>query len=895
MGGKGGSAQIEVNHYLMSMHVGLCRGPVDAITAAYYGEKRYWSGYNSVNQTYSISNTGLFGGDKKEGGVQGRMTFLMGKINQVLPDNLAQKLGRANGLDCPGFRGITSVFHTGPASAGYPGWMWCANSPYLKGLWYTVMAIPKALGESNSKLNPTDVVYAGLRPVGYRLAWSTDAYAPLKKGVYTLSEILRIADNLVIGTPDSSAAPHQIADVSTYGGCYVPPSAVGDEDGLLNAAYVGPTPDGSASPYAVLATAPPQSLLCGYITEVYEIGPGVGTSGGWAFRPNTPTIYPSPVPATYDANPAHIIYEVMTNTDYGMGQDPISINTQSFLDAAQTLFDEGLGLSMAWSTSTAAGDFIEEVKEHINALIFPDPETGKTTIKLIRDDYNVNTLRSVTPDNGVMTSFSRKAWGDTINEIVVTWTNPANEQEETVTLQDNGNIAEQGEVVSDSKNYYGARSAALAWKLAARDLRVASAPLCSAEVELDRSFWNVKPGDCLKVTWPEYGMTGLVMRVWEVKYGSGRRGSSKITVSLTEDVFSLPVSAFVQPPTTSWEDPSNDPQPFTTARVITMPTYIAAKVGGVSATSFEYPVAYAGVLGAAPNADTSTFELLSQSVDATGSTLWASRGTKITTGHGNLIASIAAEASSLVSGFNVVSGNGPLQSGFVLIGSGSDAQSEIALIMSQSGLGWTLKRGALDTVPREWPAGTPVWFMTPDFLFADETQQSAGSAPNYKLLANTSRGQLAQDMAPVVTTVLTDRIHRPLRPANLKVGSVGFGEVDLPVSGNIAVSWERRNRLTEETVVLGWEDGDVTPEAGQTTTLRVVEAVTGTHAHSFTGETGTSKTVNLLSLYPSGGYPEKLIVYADSSRDGLTSLQSHGVTVKMPPGGYGQNYGAKYG
>lgn len=890
MGGKGGSSQIEVNHYLMSLHLGICRGPVDAITAAYYGEKRYWSGYATVNQSYSVSNPGLFGGDKKEGGVQGVMTFLMGKSDQVLPNNIAQKFGRSSGLDCPGFRGITSVFHTGPASSGRAGWMWCANSPYLKGMWYTVMAIPKSLGEANSKLNPTNgftptpITWQGL--YGFEVettpGGASSPYAQMAGKIFTLQQALDYADQLV-----PANAPHWANSIN-FGNCKVPTGAVSKADGYVYARY---EPTGNP----IIASAGNYGMQ--YLREVFYTGVGkqvVATvpASGETARPTRPTIYTETTQYVYDANPAHIIYEVMTNRDYGMGQDPVTINTQSFVNAAATLAGEGLGLSMAWSTSTTALDFIEEVKQHINALIFSDPETGKMTIKLVRDDYDVNTLRTVNPDNANMTSFSRKAWGDTINEIVVTWTNPASEQEETVTLQDNGNIAEQGELVSDAKNYYGVRSASLAWKLAARDLRAAAAPLCSAEVELDRSFWNLRPGDCLKVTWPEYGMTDLVMRVWEVKYGSGRRGSSRIVALLTEDIFSLPVGSFVQPPTSEWVDLSKEPEPFSTAKVITLPVYMAAKIGGVSAGSFEYPVAYAGVLGAAPNADTGTFELRGQTLDPTGATIWQSLGTRVVTGYGTLTTGLVAEAITAAASFTLNSGNGPGQSVFALIGGGSDSQSEIALITGESGSNWQLKRGVLDTVPRAWPAGTPVWFMTSDFLFADQTQQSAGSQPNYKLLANTSLGQLSDSAATIITSTLTDRIHLPLRPANLKVDGVGFGQVTMGMTGKVYVTWSRRNRLTEETVVIGWGDADVTPEAGQTTALVLTDADSGTEVGRVSGLTGVSHEVDILAaLY--GGTPSAVMVSAVSERDGMESLQSHSVKVLLP-GGYGQDYGNYY-
>lgn len=731
MGGKSGG-NMEVNRYLMSIHVGLAIR-VDAVLAAFYGEKKYWEGEVTTNTDIAISQTGLFGGDTKEGGVEGTMSILMGGADQVLPDTLAQKLGRQDGADCPGFRGVTSIFHTGPASEDRPGWLWCANSPYLKTLWYKVRRIPRAMGQ-----------------------------------------------------------------------------------------------------------------------EFVMIGPN-------------------------DVNPSHIIFDALVNTEYGLGMDPAgTVDTASFIAAAKVLHEEELGLSLTWSSSTEAQTFINEILDHINGVIFSDPTTGRIVLKLIRDDYDVATLRSVSPVNATMTQFSRKAWGDTINEINVSWTDPESEQEVTVTLQDNGNIAEQGELVSDAKNYRGVRNADLAWRLAARDLRVASAPLCSAELQLNREFWNIKPGDCLKVSWPEYGMVDLVMRVWEVKYGSGRRGSSKISVAVTEDIFSLPVSAFVKPPSSEWQDPSRSPEAITVSKVFTLPIYMASKIAGASASTFEYPVAYAGVLGAAPNRDTFSFNLLGQSLNAAGQSVWESRGTRVISGHGALLVPLSAESESVVSEFNVDSGSGPAPSVFVMIGNGSEAAVELALVTNQTGSAWNLKRGILDTVPREWPTGTQVWFIRGDFIIADETQQSAGSVPSYKLLANTSLGELTEAAAPILAGGLTDRMHAPLRPANVKVAGVGFGEVDPPENGQLVVTWSRRNRLTEENVVLGWTDNDVTPEAGQITRIKVTD-LSGAQIVPPVDSTSTSATVDLSAV---GDIPQVVIVKASSVREGLESIQHHAIRVR---------------
>lgn len=60
----------------------------------------------------NINQPDAFGGDTREGGVVGTIVGLPGRSDQVLPDLIATKIAGAP-EDCPGFRGVTSIFMTG--------------------------------------------------------------------------------------------------------------------------------------------------------------------------------------------------------------------------------------------------------------------------------------------------------------------------------------------------------------------------------------------------------------------------------------------------------------------------------------------------------------------------------------------------------------------------------------------------------------------------------------------------------------------------------------------------------------------------------------------------------------------------------------------------------------
>lgn len=584
-----------------------------------------------------------------------------------------------------------------------------------------------------------------------------------------------------------------------------------------------------------------------------------------------------------DANPAAIIYEVLNNATWGIGCPSALIDFDTFAAASQVLSEEELGLSLTWSNQASAEEFINIILDHIDGFLFVHPRTGRHTLRLARDDYDPEELREITPDNGRMISFQFRAWGETTNEMQVTWTNPENEQDENVTLQDLGNIIQQGEVVSASKNYFGVRNADLAMTLCARELRKAASPAVSAEMQLLREAWDLVPGDVVKLSWPDYGITSVIMRVAEVDYGEP--GNAYIQVKMSEDIFSMARAQFVSPPSTEWVDPTRDPEPLTEVDVLTLPAYLLAVFAGVDMAEVEYPTVVAGILAANDSPDTFGFNLLERVPDATGELHWLDQGRRLSLGVSTLTAPLEAEPGSVIEEFGPIYGESiPAEAILALVGDGPVDEREFVLIHTVDGSGYHVHRGVLDTVPKEWPAGARVWFIPPedDVNILDETENSAGATVEYKLLSVTSRGTLAEDDAPTEVAVMSERPHLPSRPADVRVNGVGFGTAEVEFDDTeIAVTWANRNRLSENAIVLPWTSGTVTPETGQTTTVTVLDPA-GNPVTAHDGLSGTSFALPVASL--NGLYEAQVLV--TSERDGLESLQGHEVAVEVLPPPY---------
>lgn len=1024
-----GSPKIEVTQYYMSQHFGICSAELDLILAITIKEKTAWEGRQAAGGAITISQPELYGGLKKEGGVQGTAYYLPGDSSQVLPDNLAVKLGRANGADCPGFRGLSSLFFYGSSPDGF---YWTANTPYLPGVWVTVQRIFKESsgdpqwyqgkagiprpGTGENVSTPYDSTMLDTDAGGQNIFFSPDFRTLYCSGYYGISLVDNVAleiehenygsfaglddrhvawenggylgltggpDALYSYTPDGTGTAlgfsglrylNSVQDINGvwHWAARATSNTYFDGTNLGNLSWgnlhlfsdsegvtwlVGTRFAGAGTRFLAVNGAPsefpadftiPEASLAGDLNGVgidYQ-GDFVFTAGGTLYKidsdlnivdslalaaqPNWDSIDPDaqtiwcgrkeislfdfstvqeilpsdwglslgastvftydprqdalvyfgssgprwlffPEPGVYDMNPAHIIRESLTDANWGMGTPSTAIDDDAFIAAADTLYDEGFGLSMIWTRQSTIQDFIQEILDHIQGVIYVDPATGLLTLSLIRGDYDADTLDVIDPDNADLTSFSRKLWGDIVNEIIVTWTNPDNEQEETITVQDDSSIATQGgAIISDSRNYYGVRYSALAQQLAMRDLRSAGQPLAAVEAEVDRSQWALRPASVIKVTWPEYGLSEIVMRVQSVDYG--KPGEPTIKLSLVEDVYGLDIGSYDDPPSSSWVDPSAEPEPFDQVEIFTLPYFFAL---GTTVAAFvdnpEYPEVISGVLATTENDDAFAYELWDQVVLPNGSTEWQSLTTNNIIGHAELLAALDAEATTAdVSFDNFVGKTSPTVAGFVIIGADGEAGNEIAMIDSSAGGDYDLVRGVLDTVPRAWPAGTPVWFVDGETLFEDTLIRAAGEAVDYKLLMRTSQGLLDLGDAPLESYTLTERPWLPNRPANVTAYGEAWSSEVAPIDARlrpdpwVTVTWAIRNRLDEDALVLAWTDASGTAEPGQTTTIEVRDA-DGVLLTTHDGLSGTSFDVPDASF--SGELLARLRVYSERSDD----------------------------
>lgn len=598
----------------------------------------------------------------------------------------------------------------------------------------------------------------------------------------------------------------------------------------------------------------------------------------------------------YDANPIHVIVECLTNDDWGLGYPISALNMAAFTAAAKLMCDERFGVSFLWREQDTIENIVTEVLDHIDAALFINPATGLFDITPIRDDYDPNTLEVFGPHNMTVRKSSTRIASEAVNEITVSWTNPENEQEETVTLQDQGAIVAAGGLIRpETRNYYMVRRRDLASQLCARDTRSAAAPITTMEIEADRRAWEKVPGGLIKVFYPELSideLDPLVMRITGVEYGEP--GDSTIRISLSEDIFSLAPQTFETP---VGSDPISLPVLPTEAddiQPMTLPYFFAFNTlsGGALA---EYPDTMVGLLVEESDVGSETFNLFGPVVNPAGETPTEDLGNRFISAKGLLPVALAWEAETTVVDLGpLTNGAGPQVGGFILIGDPATPENERELCLIKAFTsGWVLKRGVLDTVPRVWPAGTEFWVVSIDNDIEDPEIRADGQVLTYVVQVVATDGVLPlASITPAAPYTATDRPHLPLRPANVAVNGLTLQPVFYTsVPATVDVTWADRNRETENAVVLAWDDAGVPAEVGQTVEVEVYDEA-DTLLHTFTGLTGGSAALDAAEFSTTGvGH-----IRVFSVRDGLRSFQYYKTRVDIRANsGYGKNYGDNYG
>lgn len=927
--------------YFLGVHFILSLGPIERLLRIDVNKRRIWIGNLREAASAYINKPEIFGGTKREGGIQGTLDFLPGYATQTANPYLASKLGAV-----PAFRGVSSVVlqqmyigttnypkpwafqvqrvfvgdggaaQWNPTTAGISRGITFRNAAiyvafdasgsmagsFWDGQIAALQGFLEAVRDNNDPDEPNDLILA-------RFDDSLEATITLRN--MTAADY-DTAINWLAGQAGPSGATNYEAAVSAAPAFF--DGAAPDKDRILIFLTDGQPTDGSLS-NAVATVQGVEGL------DVYAFNINLTDTSATSQLDNTPEdgvpIVTGGDPSAlinafarvfslgFDMNPAHILREVLIARDTNGSGDAAEIGP-SFAAAADTLFAEEFMLSIFWRSTGDKASFVREIEEHIDGRVYQDRRTGLWELRLIRRDYNVATLPLFDRTNVI-------EWGDDIewpdpaslpNQVTITFTDWRKNEPASITLTNPARVQSIGRVINRKKDYPGITSSKIAARVAARELEAASSPLLSGSIRVRFLDPSLNLGSPIKLHNPRIGIENVVVRITEINDGDGRRNGAEIR--FIEDRFTLPSSELVE--VEEIDNPITvSPSPALN-RLVEEATYwqVQFEVGQaeLDAELATTPgLGWLNVTAQAPAGGAFAYDA------------WIDTGSGYSLAIEDEafcpVATLRSNMTPRADHVNVLVDAGEVAD--FRIGSIARIGDEYVRIDAIQNPGtwgagdyWsppttptgpvarlTVGRGCLDTSPAEHFAGE-VAIAWQEAAATDDVAYTAGTVASVKLLPTTTAGTLSIDAAPVDVVTFDSRAIRPYPPGRVQVA--GSYAAPAAWAGTLAITWAHRSRLLQTDAT--FDDHTATsigPEAGTTYRVRVWPldingAPYGSPLLDVGGISGTSYNLDTAGTpSPAGAWGMRVEVR--SERGGYVSTRNRSidvpviVTPAMLPGG----------
>lgn len=914
----GGSSKVTVGwKHFLGVHFVPCMGPVDYLYEVAVDKRIALAGRLGAGD-HEIDQPDLFGGKRREGGIQGTLAVLFGGASQTANEYLTTAIGE----DQPAYRGVVSAVF----EQGYIG-----NNPYLKpwsfrmqrifatdagygggDQWYPekaailqrevadpvrrsriYLALDASLsmneiasnGQSrlaNMKtaitayLNQKRAEGAASRTNSFRIvAWNLTAFQSITRTNAADADydaLIAFVQGITTGAYTNFEAA--VSQAEDFFGVVLPTSGnlinlslfpSSDEQRQLLFLTDG-EPTGGVAEAVAIVEGLSQVEVYGYNIDLADTSStalldntpddGVPVISGGDPAALTEALFPGR--AEYDMNPAHIVREVLISPDTGGSGDAAEIDPVSFASAADRLYTENFGLSIEWSTPSLRAAFLSRLEEIVDATIYMDRRTGLWKIYLIRDDEIESDIFTFNKSNVISwDNISRPELHTLPNSLVLTWTDPAKDEQASRTLTNPARVQQIGRVRPTKREYPEVNTASLAAKLARRDLLAASSALLSGQIVATYAPLNLHRGKRIVLNNPDLGIVDVIARITEMDDGDGRDNS--VRISFLEDKFSLSdvaLDGFEEVPVAKPAILSPDP------RLVEEQSYyqLAREQSqeAVDAILLDDPdIGFLHVAAGAPSGDSLSIEINTDAGAGYGDAgaaefvpsvrIWSDLSSRAD--HVKIVAAYDPDLAEIEAGTLVALNGEYMRVDTIAPGASYTTGDYWAPPVSPTGdlATLTVGRACLDTVPEEHFSGDKLIFFY-DRGATVEDRYTDGEVVDVKLQNVTSRG--IQDLAAcLVDEVEFDaRAWRPYPPGKVQVdGQYSAG--DIWEAGARTFTWAHRDRLTQTTT--SFDDhtvGNIGPEAGVTYSLRVVSvdavgAEIATHFEA-SGLTGTSITID---------------------------------------------------
>ncbi|MFL0802461.1 MAG: hypothetical protein K6L81_02000 [Agarilytica sp.] len=560
--------------------------------------------------------------------------------------------------------------------------------------------------------------------------------------------------------------------------------------------------------------------------SVASLSPTVKTIGVRVERYHGSGWNPAMAQVGRDANPAHIIYECLTNSEWGMGKTSNQLDEPAFLSVAERLHNDGLGISLSWQNAASVGEFIEIVKKHMDGFVYLDPATSLYTIKLSREDYVLEDTPVFNEGNVVeLINFSRSGYSkNTPNEITVIYRDRYNNKQ-SVKYQNLANIQVQGRVINETVEMLGIREHDLAVRIAQREGESKTIPAALLTIKVPRSSGRtVMPGSVIRFAWARYGINNVPFRVVEVERGPV--GASDITLYCVEDVFNLPDDSYLSTNTSLFSSPVSSMVDLA-YQYVGEATYhdMINSFSDDEIEGFSDISTFISTLGAKDEGVVFGYEIAVSPDDT--------EYLSATTADVSFVIELESAVGPMDTVFSFTNINNfpnifPDQLGYI--------DDEIVAIETRDdvALQLTVKRGVLDTVPAPHIENT-IMFIDDRTKGIEPVERFLGEDVHIKLIASGSKDKLDIGSASTHFRTLTARYQRPYPPGNVRINGELFPE---EIIGDIALTWAHRDRTQQTAGFNAWTEGSIGPELG----VNYGVFITGENGlrQSFLSETGSA-------------------------------------------------------
>lgn len=920
---------VKRREYSLGFHAGLAY-TIDSINFITVDDIQIYSSQITANGTYSITAGDVFGGLSKEGGIVGDLEVMFGADSQTTNAYLTSVQGALQ----PAYRGVTTVVYHGTISANnvyikpwefactriYNGW----NSEDTKACWYPDKAEIAVLRPdytftedfSAGNLDNYTLEYGSLSwfavTLGVLVIQNTAGAAPASKitrQLLTFRNYRRITFEFTTSpfSASNNDAPYvsiNFAGAETSSLFIVPAREFAtDPDQQM---WVGVN-DGTGTElftitadtdYRVVIDIDARSTALNIY--VYDVATETLQASATDTLASVPQYIESisfynssegPVTHVYtdfdnfvfeaesnngnDMNPAHIIYQILTDRTWGSMKLPVaSIDDTAFRAMADTFYSELLGLSILWTREGPSDQIIQEVAEHCGLVVFQHPSTALFSCRAIRNDYTVGTLPVLDNTNSTMVNFKRSS-EDLINQIILEYTDSNDGENYPVTVNNFAAVEAQGAIVSESYQRPAFSNVYTAHKAALRDLRGRSTPVAGAEIVVNRTQWEFVPGDVFVGTYPEHDVSSVVFRVIDADYGTVAENDCKLVV--VEDVYGLDNAEYLTPQESLAEDvTATFPSPLTNVAVYETPYWmISAILGQSEANGMAADYGYASTLAEAPASTYSEYDVYSTTSHPTIAYNFGGMGFNQTCFLSSAIdfteTSVVVTVPLLYSGFANAAGKFAIfqTNPADLVNVNLNQEEMVYISAVDTGTNTlTILRGMYDTTPKDYPAGARLWILTESPFRKGNTYLDTDTV-NVKFRPYTASEGLPESLIAGLDQFALDTVSRkdrPYPPGKVRINTLENPTTPIDVSASgLTITWEHRDR--QKTTAYGQNSTAVTTaESGTTYSAYLYDDDTETLIDSSTGITGKTWS-------PSGLYAAAARLEIASVRDGYESLQ----------------------